>query len=88
MKTKNYVLLIIISVLLLSVYLIPYDFKKTEKDMENIKNQIIVSDTENIIKNVNFEPPDKSGPITYLPWENDPKFIKAQEYYWQPMLLF
>lgn len=78
MKIKIYILLAI-TILLCST---SCDFKKaediSEENIKHIKNQVNISKIENSISNVKFNPPNLSGPITNLPWENDSQFIKAQ----------
>lgn len=76
-KTKNYISLTLISMLLFCST--SCSFKKAEENTENIRNQVNIPKIENKISNVKFEPPNKSGPITNLPWENDSKFIEAQK---------
>ncbi|MDI9476738.1 MAG: VanW family protein [Natronincolaceae bacterium] len=81
MKIKNYVFLIIISVLLFCST--SCNFKKAEKvpeeNVENIGTQANTSRARNDVGNIEFGFPDKSGPVTSLPWENDLKFIEAQK---------
>ncbi len=85
MKIKNYVLWIMISVLLFCST--SCNLKKAEKvPEENIENteenigaQANISKVGDETNGIEFGFPDKSGPVTELPWEEDQKFIEAQK---------
>ncbi|MBU5676773.1 VanW family protein [Alkaliphilus sp. MSJ-5] len=86
---KNYILLILTVTLL--IYSTSCNFKNAEKELEenpeNLGAQVNISKTENHISNVDFDVPDKSGPILNVPWENDSKFKEAQEKHGTDVLL-
>ncbi|HZJ76310.1 MAG TPA: VanW family protein, partial [Oscillospiraceae bacterium] len=81
MKIKNYIFMIVISILLICS--ISYVFKKAgevpEKNMKNIGTQTNTSRIKESINNAKSGFPGKSGPVTDLPWENNFKFKEAQK---------
>lgn len=89
MKIKNYILLILTITLL--IYSTSCNFKNAEKELEenpeNLGAQVNISKIENHISNVEFDVPDKSGPILNVPWENDSKFKEAQRQHGTDVLL-
>lgn len=85
MKKNSYYLLIPILTMLFCTgsYNPKYNIKDIKNDLniEEIKNEREKEnlDIQNNNEQLQMEIPDKSGPVTKLPWENDVNFIKAKK---------
>ncbi len=89
MKKENYILVTTALILLTSLTACTFENaeKELNKNNEDLKTQLNMSNPQNYIVNFDFDIPNESKPIINVPWENDIKFKNTQDKYGTNVLM-